>query len=240
MENMSELLEKIDASEPIKVMEKAISYYGERITMATSLQLGGLVLIDMLHQIGTEIRVFSIDTGRLPEDTFECAENVYRKYGIRIEWVFPSFEDVQQIESNKGLYSFKESVENRKECCYIRKVKPLKRALEGFDAWITGRRLDQGQTRTDLNRVEVDPVHSGKIKINPLISWNKGDLWDYVHKHKVPYNSLYDKGYLSIGCGPCTRPCANGEDERAGRWWWELPEHKECGIHFTFQDGSGI
>jgi phosphoadenosine phosphosulfate reductase len=231
-------LDDIDPKDAQTVLERTIDHFGNRVVMATSFQLGGLVLLDMVHKLKKELRVFSLDTGRLPEETYECAENVRLKYGINVEWVFPRHGAVQKLEREKGLYSFKQSVENRKECCGIRKVEPLTRALEECDAWITGRRMDQSETRRELELVEPDPVHPGKIKINPLIHWNQGDLWFYVKENRVPYNRLYDEGYLSIGCECCTRPCAEGDDERAGRWWWEHPEHKECGLHL--RGGAGI
>ncbi len=238
MNRFEELFEGVDEKDPKALLARAIDHFGDKITMATSFQLGGLVLLDMIHAIGKEIRVFSIDTGRLPEETYECAERIRLKYGIQVEWVFPQTEAVQKLETGKGLYSFKESVENRRECCGIRKVEPLSRALQGYEAWITGRRLDQSETRKDLELIEEDPAHPGLLKVNPLLHWNQGDLWFYAEEHKVPHNRLYDKGYLSIGCASCTRPCREGEDERAGRWWWEHPEHKECGLHL--RGGAGI
>lgn len=240
MTEYKHLFEGVDPKDSLEVLSRAIDHFGDDLCMATSFQLGGLVLLDMLHQVGKPVRVFSIDTGRLPEETYECSEAIRRKYGINVEWVFPQYQAVQQLETDKGLFSFKESVENRKECCGIRKVEPLGRALEGYSAWITGRRLDQSETRTTLQFVEPDPVHPGMVKINPLIHWTKAELWYYVEEHGVPHNRLYDEGYLSIGCACCTRPCKEGEGERSGRWWWESPEHKECGLHLNFKQGGGI
>ncbi|WP_372807773.1 phosphoadenylyl-sulfate reductase [Pontiella sp.] len=234
------LFKGVDPKDSLEVLSRAIDHFGGDICMATSLQLGGLVLLDMLHRVGKPVRVFSIDTGRLPEETYECSESIRRKYGIQVEWVFPRFETVEKLETEKGLFSFKESIENRRECCGIRKVEPLGRALAGYRAWITGRRLDQSQTRGGLEFIETDPVHDGLVKVNPLIHWSKPDLWYYVEENGVPHNRLYDEGYLSIGCAPCTRPCKGNEDERAGRWWWESPEHKECGLHLNFKNGGGI
>lgn len=240
MTDIKTIFEGVEPKDSLEVLSRAINHFGNDICMATSFQLGGLVLLDMLHTIGKTVRVFSIDTGRLPEETFECAESIRRKYGIAVEWIFPRHEAVQQLETDKGLFSFKESVENRKECCGIRKVEPLGRALEGYSAWITGRRKEQSDLRQNLAFIETDPVHAGRIKINPLIHWTKPELWYYVEEHNVPHNRLYDEGYLSIGCAPCTRPCQEGEDERSGRWWWESPEHKECGLHLNFKQGGGI
>jgi phosphoadenosine phosphosulfate reductase len=240
MNDYDKIFKGVDPKDAQEILSRSIDHFGDQITMATSLQLGGLVLLDMLHQIDKPVRVFSLDTGRLPEETYECAESIRSRYGIHIEWVFPKYEAVQKLETEKGLFSFKESVENRKECCGIRKVEPLGRALEGYTAWITGRRMDQSDTRQELNIIEKDPVHPGLLKINPLIHWTKADLWYYVEEHHVPHNRLYDEGYLSIGCACCTRPCKEGEDERAGRWWWESPAHKECGLHLNFKQGGGI
>lgn len=239
-----ELIARIDAIDhknPRRVLGAVLDFYGDRIVMAMSFQVGGCVLLDMVHGMGKQVRVVSLDTGRLPEETYDCAQRVSRRYGIDIEWVFPRHEAVENLIRTKGLYSFKLSVENRKECCGIRKVEPLARALAPYEAWITGRRMDQADSRRELNVVEEDRMHAGKIKVNPLVHWGVGDLWHYVRKHDVPYNGLYDEGYLSIGCECCTRPCKEGEEERAGRWWWEHPdEHKECGLHVTFKDGAGI
>jgi phosphoadenosine phosphosulfate reductase len=240
MKEYAHLFEGVDPKNPLEILSRSIDHFGEGICMATSFQLGGLVLLDMLHQVDKPVRVFSIDTGRLPEETYECAEAIRRKYGIQVEWVFPRFDAVEKLETEKGLFSFKESVDNRKECCGIRKVEPLGRALEGYQAWITGRRLDQSETRRMLNFIEADPVHPGRVKINPLLNWSKADLWYYVEEHGVPHNRLYDEGYLSIGCACCTRPCKAGADERDGRWWWENPEQKECGLHLVFRQGGGI
>lgn len=239
MNELAAKLQEIGTDDIPGVLRETIDYYQDRVVMATSFQLGGLVLLDMVHKLNRKVRVFSLDTGRLPEETYACAEKVRKRYGINIEWVFPHHAAVEKLEREKGMYSFRESIENRKECCGIRKVEPLARALENADAWITGRRLDQSDTRKEIQIIEDDPVKPGRAKINPLAHWTKAHLWEYVTEHQVPYNQLYDKGYLSIGCECCTRPCQDGEDERAGRWWWESPElHKECGLHFT--GGEGI
>ncbi|HKL22717.1 MAG TPA: phosphoadenylyl-sulfate reductase, partial [Tichowtungia sp.] len=186
MEEYRHIFKDLDPKDAQRILGRAVDHFGDQITMATSFQLGGLVLLDMVHKLGKEVRVFSIDTGRLPEETYECSERIRLKYGIAVDWVFPRHQTVQKLEKEKGLYSFKESIENRKECCGIRKVEPLTRALEPYDAWITGRRMDQSETRQELNLIEEDPVHPGKIKVNPLVNWTKGDLWFYVEENKVP------------------------------------------------------
>lgn len=229
-----------DQKRPEDVLATTIDHYGDRVGLAMSFQIGGVVLLDMIHRIGREVSVFSLDTGRLPEETYACADRIRQQYGIEIQWVFPRHQSVEDMIRSKGLYSFKENIENRKQCCSIRKVEPLTRALGAFDAWITGRRTDQMVTRRELKVIEDDPVHPGKVKINPLVHWSSEQLWEYIHEHNVPYHQLYDKGYLSIGCECCTRSCKGETDERAGRWWWESPEHKECGLHISYQGGSGI
>jgi phosphoadenosine phosphosulfate reductase len=239
MKDLLARLENIDPHDASSVLRETIDQYGDRVVMATSFQLGGLVLLDMVYRLDKKVRVFSLDTGRLPEETYQCAEQVRLRYGINVEWVFPHHAAVEKLVREKGMYSFRESVANRKECCGIRKVEPLARALAGAEAWITGRRSNQSESRMKMSLVEDDPAQPGRVKINPLLHWSKPELWEYCKTNHVPYNRLYDRGYLSIGCECCTRPCQEGEDERAGRWWWESPDlHKECGLHFT--SGEGI
>ncbi|NQU41716.1 phosphoadenylyl-sulfate reductase [bacterium] len=237
---MNEIVGKmnaVDRTNPREILSAALDHFDSKVALSMSFQVGGCVMLDMINQMGREVDVVSLDTGRLPEETYECAEEILRRYGIEIKWVHPRHEVVESMIREKGMFSFRENVENRKECCGIRKVEPLVRALEPYDAWITGRRVDQSKMRSELSLVEEDPAHPGKIKVNPILHWTVGDLWEYVHEHHVPYNRLYDEGYLSIGCECCTRPCVGGEDERAGRWWGEGDDHKECGLHIG---GSGI
>jgi phosphoadenosine phosphosulfate reductase len=158
-------------------------------------------------------------------------ERIREKYGIAIEVCFPERLAVETLERERGFYSFRQSIEERKRCCGIRKVEPLGRALAELDAWITGLRREQAVTRTAVPAVEVDAAHGGIVKVNPLIAWTESQVWDYVRGHGVPYSRLHDEGYPSIGCAPCTRAVRPGEDVRAGRWWWENPETKECGLH---------
>ena len=240
---MTDIIEKIHSIDPndtTGILAAALDYYGDKIVLAMSFQIGGAVLLDIINRMERKVSVLSIDTGRLPEETYDCAHQITERYDLNIHWVDPHYEAVENMIRTKGVYSFRQSVENRKECCGIRKVEPLTRALEPFDAWLTGRRVDQGGSRHDLEIAEPDPKHKGKIKINPIANWTTGDLWRYIRQHDVPYNRLYDEGYRSIGCECCTRACKGGEDDRAGRWWWEEPEHKECGLHTVFKDGSGI
>jgi phosphoadenosine phosphosulfate reductase len=175
--------------------------------------------------------VFALDTGRLNEETYEVADALVERYRLKIDWYFPRHEDVQRLESAEGLFSFRESLDKRHACCAIRKVEPLSRALKGLAGWVTGMRREQSITRSDLKAVEPDALNPGLIKINPLLDWSEEQLLAYVEEHHLPKNRLYSQGYRSIGCAPCTRAVKEGEDARAGRWWWENPENKECGLH---------
>lgn len=225
----------VDLNDPKAVLARALELYHPRIALASSFSLEDAVVLDLLMSLRKDARVFALDTGRLNPETYECAEDLRRRYGVQIEWYFPKHDAVESLERSKGLFSFKESVENRKECCGIRKVEPLNRALSGMDAWITGLRREQSVTRTDLAAVETDAAHGGIAKINPLAGWTLSDTWAYAREKRIPYNRLYDIGYTSIGCAPCTRAIEPGEDQRAGRWWWENPEHKECGLHLNMR-----
>jgi phosphoadenosine phosphosulfate reductase len=202
----------------------------------------GMVLLDMMHQLDPKrTRVFTIDTGRLPQETYNLIDRVRDRYEVEVEVYFPDMERVQKMVRAHGANLFYESPEKRKLCCGIRKVEPLERALADLDAWISGLRPEQSVTRAAVSNVEVDDVHAGRIKLNPLATWSKDDVWAYVRKHAVPVNALHAKGYPSVGCAPCSRAIRDGEDERAGRWWWELPENRECGIHTGYEEeGSGI
>ena len=225
----------VDVTDAHAVLEKALELWHPRIALASSFSLEDAIITHLLMDIRKDAVVFALDTGRLSPETYECAEALRRRYGLRIEWYFPERSGVEELERAKGLFSFRDSIENRKECCGIRKVEPLRRALSGLDAWITGLRREQSVTRTDLQAVEVDAANGGIIKVNPLVDWTLEQLWAFVHQHRIPYNRLYDQGYTSIGCAPCTRAIQPGEDQRAGRWWWENPEHKECGLHPTMR-----
>ncbi len=222
-------LEKLSAYDLLKW---AFEKYGDNVALASSFQCEESVLIDMLAKIrGKNFRVFTLDTGRLDEETYEVMEKIRQKYDIVIEALFPDRVAIEKLEHEKGFYSFRTSIEARKECCGIRKVVPLNRMLSHLDAWITGLRRQQAVTRTDTPKVEYDVPKKGVVKINPLIDWTSGQVWDYIKKNALPYNKLHDIGYPSIGCAPCTRAVKPGEDIRAGRWWWETPEQKECGLH---------
>jgi phosphoadenosine phosphosulfate reductase len=213
------------------VLRWGLGRFGRQLAIASSFSIEDNVVIDLAHKVDPNVRVFALDTGRLPEETYQTADRVRDKYNIEIEWLFPDHVAVEALLRKKGLYSFMESLDNRHECCGIRKVEPLGRILSGLDAWVTGLRRDQSVTRADTGPVEFDQGHGGIAKLNPIISWSDAELWAYADAQRVPIHPLHKKGFPSIGCGPCTRAIKPGEHPRAGRWWWENPESKECGLH---------
>jgi phosphoadenosine phosphosulfate reductase len=214
--------------------EDILSFFAKKfagaISFATSLGAEDQVITKMISEIDPAVRIITLDTGRLFQETYDLIDITTKKYGMVIHASFPDGEDVEEMVNTRGINLFYDSVENRKLCCHIRKVEPLKRALRGMDAWISGLRREQSVTRKHLEIVEWDETNQ-KIKISPLLGWTEAMVWDYIKANKVPYNTLHDKGYPSIGCLPCTRAVQPGEDIRAGRWWWENPDNKECGLH---------
>jgi phosphoadenosine phosphosulfate reductase len=234
-----ELSVEFEGEEPEFVLEWAIDRFSPRLGISTAFQIDGVALIDMAYNLDPEIRVFSVDTGRLPDETHELIARLRVRYpGLNLEVFEPDAEHVRRMVGAKGLDLFRESVENRLLCCNVRKVQPLNKHLAKLDAWITGLRRDQWATRTNIRKVEIDHDHGAIVKLNPLAEWTKDEVWDYVREHDVPYHSLYDRGYTSIGCAPCTRAVEPGEAERAGRWWWETNAPKECGIHCAIETGG--
>ena len=229
----------LEAKSAQEVLAWALERYHPRLAFASSFGAEDVVVIDMLARIRTDARIFTLDTGRLHEETYEVMEAIRKRYGVTIESYFPERAAVETLEREKGLYSFRESIANRKECCTIRKVEPLNRALSGLDAWVSGLRRDQAVTRGTLAKIEPDAPRPGLTKINPIADWSVEDVWAYIKDHDVLYNKLYDRSFPLIGCSPCTRPVAAGEDIRAGRWWWELPEQKECGLHVNHPARAG-
>jgi phosphoadenosine phosphosulfate reductase len=213
------------------VLRWACQRFGRGLAIASSFSIEDCVVVDLAHKVDPGVRVFALDTGRLPEQTYQTADRVRDKYGIEIEWQFPERAQVEGLIRAKGLYSFMESLDNRHECCGIRKVEPLGRALGALDAWVTGLRRDQSVTRADTPALELDAGHGGLAKVNPIIAWTDAEVWAYAEQNRVPIHPLHKKGYPSIGCAPCTRAIQPGEHPRAGRWWWENPESKECGLH---------
>jgi len=214
-----------------QVLEWAVSRFGDRVALACSFGAEDVVLADMLARAGLRARVFAIDTGRLHEATYEVMDRIRERYELALEVYFPQREAVERLEQEEGFHSFRRSLEARHACCAVRKVEPLSRALSGLDAWITGLRREQNVTRAEIRLAEEDRGHGGMVKVSPLAEWTDQQVWDYIRQHDVPYNLLHDRGFPSIGCEPCTRAVRPGEHPRAGRWWWESPEQKECGLH---------
>lgn len=212
------------------VVRLALGRFGRKVAVSSSFGAEDMVLIDMLMRVDSGARIVTLDTGRLPQETYNVMDATREKYGATVEVFFPQAEAVQSMVGEHGLNLFYQSVELRKLCCGVRKMEPLKRALTGLDAWITGLRREQSVTRAAVHKVEWDESNA-LIKINPLADWTLDDAWKYIRDNNVPYNPLHDRGYPSVGCGPCTRAIQPGEDQRAGRWWWEHPETKECGLH---------
>jgi phosphoadenosine phosphosulfate reductase len=204
--------------------------YG-RVALVASFQAESGVLIDMTSRLGFRPDVLTIDTGRLPVETHAIMEEFRSRYDLRLRVLTPDPGEVRQLISVHGPDLFRESVHLRMSCCDVRKVRPLARALEGYDAWVTGLRRDQSVTRAHTPLLARDDAHGGIIKVAPLVSWTRADVDDYLTRHSVPRHPLYARGYTSIGCAPCTRATTPGEDERAGRWWWEQGSNKECGLH---------
>jgi len=219
-----------------EILKWAIEKFGKKVALASSFGAEDVVLIDMLMKIDPSARIFTIDTGRLPQETYDVIEKIMEKYGAKIEFLFPDKRAVEEMLERYGPNLFYKSVELRRLCCHIRKVEPLERILKDLDAWITGLRREQSVTRVQIEKVEEDErtfdgIKRVLIKINPLADWTEKQVWDYIKRNNVPYNALHDRNYPSIGCAPCTRAIKPGEDIRAGRWWWETPEKKECGLH---------
>jgi phosphoadenosine phosphosulfate reductase len=218
---------------PSELIAIAIKEYGPNVAISFS-GAEDVVLVDMACRAGGKFKVFSLDTGRLHPETYQFLEKVRERYKIAIETYFPQPDAVQKLVAAKGLYSFYR--DGHKECCGVRKVEPLQRALRPLAAWITGQRRDQSPgTRAAVPVVQLDPTFGSDIqqlvKFNPLANWTSQQVWDYIRAKDVPYNALHERGFVSIGCEPCTRPIRPGEHERAGRWWWEEETMKECGLH---------
>jgi phosphoadenosine phosphosulfate reductase len=215
-----------------EIVTWALERFSPRIGLACSFQAEESVLIDLIHRVrGADFRLFTLDTGRLNQETYDCMDAIRERYGVQIEVFFPEATGVEKMVRGNGLNLFYKSVELRKLCCGVRKVEPLNRALKDLDAWMTGLRREQAVTRADVRKIELDKDHGNIVKINPLVDWSHDDVWDYIWKNNIPYNRLHKQGYPSIGCAPCTRAVKPGENLRAGRWWWENPNTKECGLH---------
>lgn len=232
MTDIESLRSELEGQSPRAILKEALARY-DNIAISFS-GAEDVVLIEMAHKLTDNLQVFTLDTGRLHPETYEFVERVRKHYGIEIEVLFPDSAEVQEMVNKKGLFSFYE--DGHSECCGIRKVNPLKRKLATVDAWITGQRKDQSPgTRNDVPVVQADSAFSSDdktlVKFNPLADWSSKDVWDYIRMSEAPYNELHEKGFVSIGCQPCTRPVLPGQHEREGRWWWEEATHKECGLH---------
>ncbi len=234
--NTDQLNKRFSKSTAEEILEYFLKKFSEKIVLASSLGLEDQVLTDMALNIDPSAKIFFIDTGRHYQETYDVASETMKRYSMQYEVYFPDTEEVEKMMKTAGPNSFYESLELRKKCCEIRKIKPLLRALKNRKAWITGLRRDQGITRANIEKIEWDNAHN-IIKINPIAQWTIDMVWDYIKKRDVPYNRLHKNGFPSIGCLPCTRAVANGGDIRSGRWWWESPEHKECGLHSNKHNG---
>lgn len=234
MENGIQLAEKLNevlqSQSAHEVLDYMFNSFSGKVAFSTSLGVEDQVITHMLQTVNKDAYIFTLDTGRLFPETYDLIDVTNKKYDLNIKIFFPDANKVQEMVYAKGINLFYESVENRQLCCYVRKLEPLKRAFEGVDAWVCGLRKGQSPTRQNMKVVEWD-AKNGLIKVNPLIEWSKEQIWDYINQYKVPYNKLHDKGFPSIGCQPCTRAILPGEDIRAGRWWWENADTRECGLH---------
>lgn len=228
--NIDELNKRFKGSTAEELLSYFLKEYEGRIALSSSLSIEDQALTHMIAQTAPQTRIFTLDTGRLFPETYQLIDRTNLTYGINIEVLFPNYEEVQRMVREEGINLFYNSIESRHRCCAIRKLEPLSRAFRGLDVWICGLRHEQSVTRKDMKMVEWDEMHQ-MIKLNPLINWTEAEVREYIKKNHVPYNKLFDKGFPSIGCEPCTRAVKPGDDPRSGRWWWEDPEKRECGLH---------
>jgi thioredoxin-dependent adenylylsulfate APS reductase len=234
-----ELSIAFEGEEPQALLEWAFERFSPGVAISTSFQIDSVVLIDMAYELDRNVKVFSVDTGRLPAETLELAERLRARYpGLELELVQPATEEVAAMTGRHGVDLFKTSVDLRLLCCNVRKVRPLTRHLHTLEAWVTGLRRDQWASRTNIRKVEIDHDHGAIVKLNPLAEWTEDEVWSYVRERDVPCHPLYERGYTSIGCAPCTRAIGPDEPSRAGRWWWESNAPKECGIHCSVESGG--
>ncbi len=231
-ELVDKLLADTEGMDENQLMAFALETFGDEIALASSFGAEDQVLTDMLCKISKEAKIFTLDTGRLHQATYSVMEKTRMKYGIQLHVMFPQTQDVQEMVNEHGLNLFYESIENRKRCCGVRKIEPLRRFISenNLQAWFVGLRKEQSPTREDMKWIQWDEGNQ-IIKICPLLDWSTDQVWDYIKNNGVPYNALHDQGFPSIGCEPCTRAIQEGQDIRAGRWWWENPDQKECGLH---------
>jgi len=229
-ETVAEILAELAEAPAEDVLAATARRFSGRVAFASSLGLEDQVLTAMIAEAKLDIPIFTLDTGRLYPETYDLIDRTHKRYGVTLHAYFPAAGEVEEMVDAGGVNLFRDSVEARKRCCEIRKVRPLRRAQIQLDAWICGLRSGQGATRQTVAVAEWDDA-AGLVKINPLAAWDEAGVWDYVRAHDVPYNPLHDAGFPSIGCAPCTRAVPEGEDARSGRWWWESAEQRECGLH---------
>jgi len=236
---IGELAMDLDDESPQEIIRWGIDIFGGQLAIVTSLQINTVALLDMAYTIDPNIHVITVDTGSLPEATLRYLDELRERYPeARWNVVTPDQGEVKEMIQRNGKDLFYESVAKRFLCCHIRKVRPLVGALSGVDAWITGLRRDQWASRAAIKKIEIDHDHDGIVKLNPLADWTEEEVWTYLEKHNVPAHPLYEKGYTSIGCAPCSRPTKDGESKRSGRWWWEEDAPKECGMNCPVETGG--
>lgn len=228
---IEELNTRFERYGPEKLLAWGLETFDDKIALCSAFGPEGMVLLHILSRMKPLVRVFTLDTGRLPQETHELMQKIQDLYGFQIDVYAPNPADIAEIVNAHGINLFYRSVKCRELCCEVRKVRPMIRALEGLSAWITGLRRTQAVTRNAVRKVEIDEMHNNILKLNPLVDWSEQQVWYYIRDHSLPYNALHDRGYRSIGCAPCTRATNPGEDIRAGRWWWEQDSKKECGLH---------
>ncbi len=228
--SLLQVSDQIKGLSPVEALEQLCNLYPGKVVFTTSFGIEDQVLTDMIFKNDLPVRVITLDTGRLFEETYKVFSNTLKVYKKPIETFVPDTSGLEKLLNEKGPFSFYNSVEDRKECCYIRKVIPLNRSLEGMKIWITGIRKDQSSDRTDMSNIEEDKGRN-LIKVHPIFEWSLKEVENYLGENHVPYNELHNQGFISIGCQPCTRAIKEGEDFRAGRWWWENQSEKECGLH---------
>lgn len=236
---LGEIALDLDDREPQDVIQWGFDTFGEHMAVVSSFQVDGMAILDMAYRIRPDVRLVTVDTGRLADESYVFIEQVRERYPeVRLEIHTPDHRHVEPMVNLHGINLFYRDVPKRLLCCHVRKVRPMLRALQGLDAWVTGLRRDQWASRANIRKAEIDHDHDGIVKINPLADWAEDEVWEYVRKNDVPTHPLYERGYTSIGCAPCTRPIEAGEDSRAGRWWWEKDAPKECGIHCPIETGG--
>lgn len=213
------------------LLDEVLRHFGAEAVQANSLGAEDVVITHLLSKTNPKFHSFTLDTGRLNPETYDLMGRLTQKYGLDLEVLFPDAAEVESMVRSKGVNLFYESLENRKLCCEIRKLKPLARVLARYSVWICGLRREQSATRTGVKKIEIDTAHGGLLKINPLADWTREQVWNFINANKIPYNRLHDQSFTSIGCAPCTRAINPDEPERAGRWWWESSDTKECGLH---------